>query len=302
MSLVTAEWSAEHVVDAEQARLLISDQFPEALGELELLGEGWDSTVWRSGPTWVFRFPRREVGLAGFERERTTLPRLANRLPAAIPVAELAGVPGRGFPWQWLGSRWIPGDELHRTNVNDSERIALAAGLGRFLRTLHDIDAAEFLELPVDVVSRSDMHLRVPRARARMAQLEQLKLWTPPTSVDRLMQDALALDPPTPTSVVHGDLHVRQTLVDGAELTGVIDWIDICRSDPAIDLIQMWTLGDERARAAFIDAYGEVDHATEIRSRVLALDLSGILAVYGHQERLPRLQAEALAGLDRTCA
>ncbi len=296
-----SEWSPELVVDADLAHGLISDQFPAALGELHLLGEGWDSTVWRSGPTWVFRFPRREVGLAGFERERTALPRLAERLPAAVPVAELRGVPGRGFPWQWLGSRWIPGHELHETDADKRERTALAAGLGRFLRALHGVDAAEFADLPVDVVSRSDMRERVPRMRARMDELERLGMWVAPASVSALAEHALALDPPTPRCVVHGDLHVRQTLVRGGELTGVIDWIDICRSDPAIDLVQMWTLGDQQARRAFTEAYGEVDHAAEIRSRVLALDLSGILAIYGRHHGMPRLEAEALAGLNQSC-
>lgn len=117
-----------------------------------------------------------------------------------------------------------------------------------------------------------------------------------------LIDDALALDPPDPRCVVHGDLHVGQTLVSGGELTGVIDWIDICRSDPAIDLVQMWTLGDHQARLAFRSAYGEIDRAAEIRSRVLALDLSGILALYGRHQGIPRLEREALAGLDRSCS
>ena len=298
----SSEWRAEQAVDAELARLLISDQFPEALGELHLLGEGWDSTVWRSGAMWVFRFPRREVGLAGFERERTALPRLAERLPAAIPVAELRGVPGRGYPWQWLGSRWIPGAAVYDTDAGEPERVAVAACLGRFLRALHDVDAAEFPDLPVDVVSRADMHLRAPRMRARLEELERLGIWTPPADVSALIDDALALDPPDPRCVVHGDLHVGQTLVSGGELTGVIDWIDICRSDPAIDLVQMWTLGDHQARLAFRSAYGEIDRAAEIRSRVLALDLSGILALYGRHQGIPRLEREALAGLDRSCS
>jgi len=32
---------------------------------LRLLGEGWDSTVWRAGEEWVFRFPRREMVVPG---------------------------------------------------------------------------------------------------------------------------------------------------------------------------------------------------------------------------------------------
>ena len=64
------EWSAEVVVDEPQARALIGERFPQlAPRTLRLLGEGWDSTVWLVDDRWVFRFPRREVVIAGLRRE-----------------------------------------------------------------------------------------------------------------------------------------------------------------------------------------------------------------------------------------
>jgi hypothetical protein len=47
------EWTAEVTVDAGLARRLIGGQFPELeLGSLELLGEGWDTTVWLVDEEW----------------------------------------------------------------------------------------------------------------------------------------------------------------------------------------------------------------------------------------------------------
>ena len=97
------EWRPEVVVDAGCARRLIGTQFPEVeLGSLRLLGEGWDNTVWLVDERWVFRFPRREVVIPGFERELAVLPRLAERLPLSVPapvaVAGRAPPPGSAPP------------------------------------------------------------------------------------------------------------------------------------------------------------------------------------------------------------
>src|SRR5947207_1012617 len=89
-----AMWSPEVVVDEELARALIGDLVPGLRdAPLWLLGEGWDSTVWRAGDEWVFRFPRREVVVPGFMREVEVLPHLATALPLPVPVAELRGEP-----------------------------------------------------------------------------------------------------------------------------------------------------------------------------------------------------------------
>ena len=37
-------------------------------------------------------------------------------------------------------------------------------------------------------------------------------------------------------AVVHGDAHFRQLLQVEGDLTGVIDWVDICRADVGQDL------------------------------------------------------------------
>jgi aminoglycoside phosphotransferase (APT) family kinase protein len=102
---------------------------------------------------------------------------------------------------------------------------------------------------------------------------------------------------------VHGDLHVRQVLVDGnARLTGVIDWVDVCRSDPAIDLSMLWSYLPRAGREAFLAEYGPVSGGQLLRARVVALSLSAALAHYGHNEGFAAIEREALAGLERSAA
>ena len=87
-------WDPEVAVDLELARRLLEEQFPALATEpIELLGRGWDNTVFTVGDAWVFRFPRREVVLPGFRNEIEFLPELARLLPVAIPLPELVGVP-----------------------------------------------------------------------------------------------------------------------------------------------------------------------------------------------------------------
>jgi len=310
MVRLMAEWSAERVVDERLARRLIGEQFPHlAAAPMRLIGEGWDSTAWLVGGEWVVRFPRREVVLPGLNREMQALVQLAPRLPLRIPVAELQGRPTAEFPWPWAGSRFIPGREVGEAAPSDEQRIAHGAALGSFLRALHDADPAavtvDGAVLPVDVVHRADMPYRVAKLRDRLASLERLGLWRPPAGLDPLLERATELPPPAPETlrVCHGDLHLRHLLVDdGGELSGVIDWIDVCRGDPAIDLPLYWGYLPPAGRAAFEQAYGELDDAALLRSRVLAVFLWATMVEYAHDVGPAWLGREALSGLGRALA
>ena len=51
---------------------------------------------------------------------------------------------------------------------------------------------------------------------------------------------------------------------------GIVDWVDVCRSDPAVDLSVAWSTLDAARRPAFFAAYGVVDEETRVRARVVA--------------------------------
>jgi aminoglycoside phosphotransferase (APT) family kinase protein len=296
-----AEWSAERTVDADLARRLIAEQFPELeLSSLRLLGEGWDTRVWLVDDEWAFRFPRRQYVIAGIENEMAVLPRLARLVPLPIPNPTLLGRPSDAFRWPFYGARFLPGRELADAGLDESERECLAEPLANFLRTLHSLELD--VELPVDPVRRADMEYRVPLTRKRLAELEGLGLWSPREIVSELLAAAERLPTPSPTAVVHGDLHLRHLLVDhGGAPSAVIDWIDLSRNDPCVDLVLFWCVLPPAGRATFLDAYGAPSEDQLLRARVLTIFLCATLAVYGHTEGLEPLMREALAGLDRTC-
>jgi aminoglycoside phosphotransferase (APT) family kinase protein len=298
-------WDAEIEVDEALARALISARFPDlAAGSLRRVGEGWDNVVWATEDDVAFRFPRRQIAIPGVEREIALLPALAPRLPLAIPDGAYAGAPCERFRWPWFGSRLIAGREIAEARLDDDARIALAQPLGAFLRTLHDLDLD--LDLgdaaalaPPDPIGRTDMAIRVPMTRAALAELAPIR--AVPAWVADVLAEAEHLPTPQPSALVHGDLHVRHVLVDAAGApVGVIDWGDVCRAHPSLDLSLYWSLFGPAGRDAFVRAYGPVDEHGLLRARVLALFFGATLATYAHAEGMPALEREALDGLART--
>jgi aminoglycoside phosphotransferase (APT) family kinase protein len=292
------QWTAEVTVDQALARRLIARQVPEVrAGTLRLLGGGWDNTVWLADERWVFRFPRRAIAIPGVEREIATLRRIAPQVPLPIPEPVFVGRPDAEFPWPFFGAPYIAGREP--LGLGPAARTGLGRPLAGFLRSLHGVSVDD--ELPDDPMGRADMAIRVPKADEQLAELEGEGLWRRPASVGRLLDAALGLPRPEPTATVHGDLHFRHLLVDDHDrLAGVIDWGDLCRGDPAVDLPVLWSLTPE-GRREFLAVYPVSDEQL-LRARILALSLCAVLALYGHHENLPAVEAEALIGLDRAAA
>ncbi|MEU8074436.1 phosphotransferase [Catellatospora citrea] len=306
---MTAPWTPEHEVDAAQAAQLIAGQFPDLAGApVAPLATGWDNTVYLVGGEWVFRFPRRAVALPLLAHETAVLPRLAGRLPLPIPFPERIGVPSAGFGWPFWGARLVPGTELADTGLPDDQRSRAAADLGGFLRALHDpaltLDLGEsgtVAVLPHDPMRRGDPGVRGPLARERLARLAAAGLWQPDPAVFRLLDEAEPLGPADgPPVLVHGDLHQRHLLLgDDGRATGVIDWGDVCLADSAVDLSLAYSGFAGPARAALFDAYGPVSPERAARARVLAVNISAVLADYAHAEGRAALLREALAGVSR---
>jgi aminoglycoside phosphotransferase (APT) family kinase protein len=290
-------WDAEFEVDEPLVRRLLVRFDELALDSVEELSEGWDRSVWLVDAEWVFGFPRRAVVVPGLEREIAYLPRLAPLLPLPIPEPRFVAVSSEAFPWPFYGARFIPGEEAGEAG-RDGRR-ARALELGQFLRVLHARPTFEAIgaeALPLDVNGRADMQARLPRARDALAALGPRSV--PPVAA-RILAEAESLPPPRHESVVHGDLHARQILVDGPRVTGVIDWIDLGRADPAIDLQFVWSEVDPPDRADVLAAYGPVDDEQLLRARVTALWLPAIVAASAADMGLHDVERQALAALER---
>ena len=290
-------WTADLEVDERLVRGLVA-QFGLAEASVRELAEGWDNSVWVVDERYAFRFPRRAVGVSGLEREIAALPHLAPRLPLAVPRPAFVGEPAEVFPWPFFGAELIPGVEAGVAELDDEARLAIGLELAAFLRTLHALELD--VELPRDPNGREDMPKRIGLAREELGELERLGLWRAPAAVERLFGKAEHLPAAEAAVVTHGDLHFRHLLVDGRRASGVIDWGDLCRADPAIDLPLHWSFVPPAGRAAFLDAYGEVTDTQLLLARVLSIQLCAVLAHYGHSDDQPAILRAGLDGLERT--
>src|SRR5919109_5240078 len=133
-------WEAEIVVDEALARRLLG-QFPELQVEaLRPLGYGWDYTIWVVDERYAFRFPRRQIGVSGTEREIAVLPKLAPLLPVPVPAPRFVGCPTDEYPWPFFGSSLLPGTEISEAGLDEDGRLAIALELAGFLRALHAVE------------------------------------------------------------------------------------------------------------------------------------------------------------------
>jgi aminoglycoside phosphotransferase (APT) family kinase protein len=302
-------WSPQVEVDGALVGRLLR-QFPEVAGRpFRRLSEGWDRSVWLVDHRWVFGFPRRASVLPGLTREIEVLPRLAPLLPLPVPVPRFVGRPADGFPWPFWGAAHLPGVESCEADDDAAARRAAVAPLAEFLRALHDPTLAVAVgagDLPVDANARADMTRRAPLAREQLADVRAAGLWEPPPVVAEVLAAAEALPAPAaePDTLAHGDLHFRHVLMDrqGTGVVGILDWVDVCRADPGIDLQLYWSLFDPPERAAFLAAYGEVPADRLLRARVVALSVNAALAAYGHAAGQPLVARAAVDALTRAVA
>ncbi|MHB2020370.1 MAG: phosphotransferase [Candidatus Xenobia bacterium] len=248
------QWTPEFRADEAQAAALIDAQFP-ALSppQLSLLGEGWDNVAWLVNDRVVFRFPRRQIAVRLIERETRVLSRLPV-LPLAVPRPEYVGRPTDDYPYPWAGYERLPGHTACQRHPTDAERLAMAPRLGAFLRGLHTAPT-EGMDLPGEELGRLQSDRRRPRLLELLDRLKAAGLLQDPASFQDVVDCAESA--PHRRCLVHGDLYARHLLVDdAARLCGVIDWGDLHRGDPAVDLSLVHSFLPPEAHPAFLDAYG----------------------------------------------
>jgi aminoglycoside phosphotransferase (APT) family kinase protein len=115
-------------VDPTLVRRLLATQMPHLAHLPLVLVEPWgtDNAIWRLGAELVIRLPRIHWAAGQPELEARWLPRLAPRLPIAVPDPIAVGEPGDGYPFRWAVHRWIAGEGAALNRLEDPTQFALA--------------------------------------------------------------------------------------------------------------------------------------------------------------------------------
>jgi aminoglycoside phosphotransferase (APT) family kinase protein len=113
-------------VDEALVRHLLEAQLPGLAGLPLSMIEPWgtDNAIWRLGDDLVVRLPRIDWASEQVQHEATWLPRLAPRLPVAVPEPVASGEPGYGYPFRWAVHRWLPGEGASLSRMSDPAQFA----------------------------------------------------------------------------------------------------------------------------------------------------------------------------------
>jgi aminoglycoside phosphotransferase (APT) family kinase protein len=278
-------------VDDALARRLVADQLPEwaDLAVRPVTAWGTDNAVYRLGDDMVVRLPRTARTSRTLEMERYWLPRLAPRLPLAVPVPLACGAPSDAYPFPWSVYRWLPGENATPDRVADSGQ--LATDLAQFVAAMQRIELRDGPR-PNDVnVFRGEaLARRNARTRASIGSL-QGELDT--VAIAAVWDEALAAPGWDGQPVwLHGDLDSRNLLAEDGRLTGVIDFGTLSVGDPAWDVMVAWKMLSAEARDGFRVTLS-VDDGTWSRSRGLAVAQAVTALAYYTEETNAVLVHEA---------
>lgn len=288
----TGKMHADEVdTDAALVGRLLTAQFPQwaDLPIEPVRPFGTDNALYRLGGDMVARLPRRERTSRTLAKERHWLPKLAPRLPLAVPIPLADGMPAEGYHFEWSVYRWLEGENATIARVTDPSR--LANDLAQFVRALQRINASRG-PLPGDHNFSRGVPLAM-RDEATRAAIASLGVSIDVGTVTAAWEAALrAPEWERPGVWIHGDLDSRNLLVQEGRLSAVIDWGGLGVGDPACDVMVAWKVLYPETRDSFRAALS-VDEATWARGRGWALSQALNAVSYYTMETNPVLVREA---------
>jgi aminoglycoside phosphotransferase (APT) family kinase protein len=290
-------WDAEVAVTTCMAKKLIESQFPELIpADIEIIDYGFDNTVMKVNNDWIFRFPRREIAVRLLETEGKLLPLLEGCGPyLQIPVPAYFGNPSHQYKWPFLGYRFVKGRIPPEADsvVRDGES---AIKMARFLKNLHGVNVIEAKkqEVPYDELARLDVGKRQVILKKNTDEIKEFDLFEQVGELERYLQHLPQKSLPHETTLVHGDLHCKNIVVnkDGV-LSGILDWGDVHLGHRAIDLNLIYSFLTPRGREQFLKEYGQVEEIELEYARFKAVYTNVILLLYGYHEKQVQTVMEA---------
>lgn len=227
--------------------------------------EGWVNPCFFVDDT-VVRFNARDPHEPKHERERSAYSLARD---AGLPVPEVLALDASRdvAPFSVLVTERRPGRSLETTwaEVPEGRRDALAEETGRLLARLHDIELADFGELP-DVPGPRESTWRDCVARlfeTVIAEAREAEVFDEPV-LERYAalagREAPGLEAVTTPCLVHRDFHYSNLLHDAGRLTALLDCEWSMAGDPESDLLNANAIAqvDERAKERWLAAYREL--------------------------------------------
>jgi aminoglycoside phosphotransferase (APT) family kinase protein len=263
-------------IDEDLVEQLLRTQLPDlANQELRLVpAQGTDNVVFRLGTELSVRLPRKPPAVRSLLIEREWLPRMAPRLPLAVPLPVASGEPSGAYPFPWMVCTWVsgmplpPGGGLSASDVDTLAEFVIA------------LQALETTGGPQVQPGQRAGPVAAYDAVARAALDETSAL----TAAGRIEPDLVdeeaaasawraAVEAPAwqgPGVWVHRDLQGGNLVTVDGRLSGVLDFGGLAVGDPAGDVMAAFHLFSFEGRTRFRAAV-DADDATWVRARGWAL-------------------------------
>jgi aminoglycoside phosphotransferase (APT) family kinase protein len=274
---------SEDILTANSAKAIITTAFPEFRdAHVELLDEGWDFRVFESDARWLFRFPKREVGIAKLNMECKLLSGLGEWVSLPIPNYEYFSLSHESPSRPFAGYRKLPGVGGDISKLVDRDEVARQ--LGVFLARLHSYPVDKAREAGVPEAGDRIGHWR-DQSCEQLQGLDGLNV-----DMGRLRR-YLENETPVPfkgaASLVHSDLWAEHILIDSrsGRVSGIIDWGDTVIGDPAIDFACLYTRYGKSWVKNVLEHYaGKLDAEVISRARYLATCVAILNITLGREQ------------------
>ncbi len=259
-------WNASIFIDKKLACTLIENQTSLKVDTISLIGEGWDNLAYLVNNQYVFRFPRRPMGIDCMQNEIAILPYIAKHVSFPFSYPTCIGHPTKEYPAPFAGYEILKGHPLSENTAELIDEMSFAKKLALWLRELHAISVRldDYGAIKGDQAWRYDINQRIERVKSCLKQYEDFfinagfKNEQLLNALDHFQNISFGDIPKT--FYCHGDLYSKHILVEHSnKLSGLIDWGDIHIGNPGTDLSIGFMIFSDDALRAFFDSYGTIE-------------------------------------------
>ncbi len=276
---MTPQTTSPATIDQERALVRTLAHVDDAA--IVLNDEGWDSRAYivHDGQ-YIFKFPRSEKIRGRYAAQVAAL-----KLAAATHTVHIPEVAWQHPDNAYFGYKGVPGravgDLLMTLDQPAKQRIGRQ--LGTFLKRFHGLElpTARDMSITEEISQLQNWYEKgVALSQGLFAATEQARLhdlvyevW--PEQLARLGAEQ---------RLCHGDFGFRNIFYSPEDGVGVIDFGDVCRSDPAKDFVN---LNDEVMLESALDTYGDTSEAMhqKIALRRAMVQVIKLTASLGKQDR-----------------
>lgn len=246
---------------------IIEKQFPEYKNLIikKVRLSGHDNQTFHLGNDFSLRFPSHFNYSTQVIKEHTFCKELQKNIPIQITHPIALGQPSDLFPYHFSINRWIEGEVVTHTNIDDKS--LFAHDLACFLISLHQCDSKNGTTPGLhnfyrggDLSVYHDETLKAIDNQNLFNKSKCLEYWLLGVN-SRFNKEPVW---------IHGDVAVGNLLVRNGKLSAAIDFGNIAVGDPACDYVMAWTYFDHVSRLVFIRSLG-LDKETIHRARAWAL-------------------------------